>query len=310
MIQMRLPSFSGLTAFYAAVRHGSLTGAARELNVSQPAISRRIAALEADLGCPLFDRTHKPVRLTEQGRELSIALRGGFDMIETATDRLRRAASGRTVSVSAPSGFVAYWLIPRLGDLQAAFPETTIRIISLEHDEPGRRGDIAIRFGAPDATQPDETKILGEDVFPAASPLYLSRVRRPETVKELGGHTLLTTESGRRYWYDWDSWFDAVGVPRPAGTRTLDFSAYAMLVSAALAGQGICLCWPGLLDSFLATGALIRLTEVSASSGRGYFLALREGKAAPRTVQAVADWIRDRATTPEPGRALTQAPAI
>ena len=50
----RLPGFSGLTAFYAAARHGTLTAAAAELNVSQPAVSRRIAALEADLGCALF----------------------------------------------------------------------------------------------------------------------------------------------------------------------------------------------------------------------------------------------------------------
>lgn len=56
----RLPGFSGLTAFYAAARHGTLTAAASELNVSQPAVSRRIAQLEADLGCALFDRSRKP----------------------------------------------------------------------------------------------------------------------------------------------------------------------------------------------------------------------------------------------------------
>ena len=63
-MSVRLPAFSGLVAFYAAVRHGTLTGAAQELNVSQPAISRRISTLEADLGCHLFDRSRKPVQLT------------------------------------------------------------------------------------------------------------------------------------------------------------------------------------------------------------------------------------------------------
>ena len=56
---MRLPSFSNLIAFDAMARNGTLTRAAEELNVSQPAISRRVAALEIGLGRPLFDRTHQ-----------------------------------------------------------------------------------------------------------------------------------------------------------------------------------------------------------------------------------------------------------
>lgn len=83
-----LPAFSGLTAFYAAAREGSLTAAARVLNVSQPAVSRRIAALEFDLGCALFDRGHKPVRLTRQGRDLLKALHDGFGQIENAVAQI------------------------------------------------------------------------------------------------------------------------------------------------------------------------------------------------------------------------------
>ncbi|MEM7652622.1 MAG: LysR family transcriptional regulator, partial [Pseudomonadota bacterium] len=53
---MTLPPFSALIAFDAAARHGTFTKAAQEQNVSQPAISRRVAMLERDLGCSLFDR--------------------------------------------------------------------------------------------------------------------------------------------------------------------------------------------------------------------------------------------------------------
>lgn len=289
----RLPPFSGLTAFHAAVRHGTLTGAARELNVSQPAISRRIAQLESDLGTQLFDRSHKPVQMTEAGREMMAALRSGFDLIEAATDRVRRAATGRVVTVSGPSGFVAYWLIPRLGALQEAIPGTVIRIVSMEHGEAGRPGDVMIRFGDPDAQRPDEIKILGEEVFAAASPLYLSRQAAPETAADFANHTLLTMEGTRRFWHDWPSWFAARGAELPKGTRHLDFNSYAMLISAALAGQGICLCWSGLLDTFLATGALVRLSDPSAVSERGYFLDLRDGHAARSEVRDVLGWIAD-----------------
>lgn len=294
-MSVRLPAFSGLVAFYAAVRHGTLTGAAQELNVSQPAISRRISALEADLGCHLFDRSRKPVQLTEQGRELAQVLRTSFGSIETMVDRLRRGASRRVVTVSAPSGFVGYWLIQHLGDLEEAFPEITIRIISQEYGEPERPGDVAVRFGLPDASVAGEVRILGEEVFAVASPLYLQRRGLVPETFGFEGQTLLTMEGARSHWHDWPSWFEAVGREMPRRVRELDFNSYAHLVNAALAGQGICLCWAGLLDPFLESGAMLRLGEEVARSDRGYHVALREGLAARADARAVCDWIVTRA---------------
>ncbi|WP_300513669.1 LysR substrate-binding domain-containing protein [Aliiroseovarius sp.] len=292
----RLPPFSGLTAFYAAARHGTLTAAAGELNVSQPAISRRIAALEADLGCALFDRSRKPVRMTQQGRDLLQALHGGFGQIESAVTRLRAAAKARVVTVTAPSGLVGFWLIPKLGELEDAFPEVTIRIISQEYGEAVRPGDVVIRFGLPENERPEETRLLGDQVYPVASPLYLSRRGMSAETHDLAAMTLLTMETARSQWHDWPSWFKAAGEEMPDGARVLDFSSYAMLVNAALAGQGVCLCWDGVLDGFLETGAMVRLEGHSETSTRGYFLSLRDGDAAGRDVRAIGAWIVKKAT--------------
>lgn len=287
-----LPSFSGLTAFYAAVRNGTLTGAASELNVSQPAISRRIAALEADLGCRLFDRTHKPARLTEEGRVLLRALRSGFGQIEQAVDVLRQGNGKQAITISGPSGFVAFWLIPRLEDLKLAFPELTIRIMSHEHGEATPTAEVSVRFGLPDPTQQGETRFLSEDVFPVANPLYLARKDMSAGDVEYARLTLLTMQSGRRHWYDWPAWLEAAGKPKLEPAHFMDFNNYAMLVNAALAGQGVCLSWAGLLDSFLETGALVRIAGPSVTSQRGYFVAARDGHAARPDVIAVLDWIQ------------------
>ncbi|AAV93772.1 LysR family transcriptional regulator [Ruegeria pomeroyi] len=288
----RLPSFSGLTAFYAAARRGTLTAAAAELNVSQPAVSRRIAMLEADLGSPLFDRSHKPVRMTQSGRDLLRALQGGFGQIEAAVAQIRQAAQGKVVTVTAPSGFVAFWLIPQLGELEAAFEDVTIRIISQEYGEATRPGDIAIRFGLPeDGT---ERRLLGDGVFPAASPLYLDRREMSGSDYDFARMTLLTMESARSQWHDWPSWFRSVGMSMPQKARVLDFSSYAMLVNAALAGQGVCLCWDGVLDRFLEAGALVRLEGPEAVSSRGYFMAAREGLAAAPHVRGILGWILEK----------------
>ncbi|TMV10126.1 LysR family transcriptional regulator [Ruegeria sediminis] len=285
----RLPGFSGLTAFYAAARHGTLTAAARELNVSQPAVSRRIAALEADLGCALFDRSRKPVKMTQHGKDLLKALHGGFGQIESAVGQIRQAARGKVVSVTAPSGFVGFWLIPRLGELDAAFPDTTIRIISQEYGEAVRPGDVVIRFGFRDDTE--ETRLLGDAVYPVASPLYLEKRGMSGRDYDFGRMTLLTMEAARSHWHDWPSWFASAGLTMPGGARVLDFTSYAMLVNAALAGQGVCLCWDGVLDSFLETGAMTRLQGPEAVSPRGYFLSARDGLAAEQHVRDILNWI-------------------
>lgn len=291
----RLPPFSGLTAFYAAARHGTLTAAAQELNVSQPAVSRRIASLEEDLGCALFDRNHKPVRITQAGKDLLQALHSGLGQIEDAVTQIRKAAQTRVVTVTAPSGFVGFWLIPKLGELEQAFPKVTIRIISQEYGEAVRPGDLTIRFGLPGGGGTGEHRLLRDDVYVAASPLYLSRLGMTATEYDFTQMTFLTMETARSQWHDWPSWFRTTGTVMPADARVLDFNSYAMLVNAGLAGQGVFLCWGGILDSFLDTGALIPLQAPTATSARGYFAAMRDGGSAEADVQAIFDWIVKKA---------------
>ena len=290
-MSVNLPPFSGLIAFYAATKHGSLTGAARELNVSQPAVSRRIAALETDLGCLLFDRTHKPAELTEEGRQLMRVLRTGLGQIEQVVEQLRSRSAKRVVTIAGMSGFIAFWLIPRLEQLEAAFPNVSIRIMAHEQADGDLSGDITVRFGAPDDSVPGEVQVLGENVFPVASPLYLSRKGITAAAFEFEGATLLNMEAKRRHWHDWTSWFEATGGQMPRKVRQLEFNSYSMVVNAALAGQGVCLCWSGLLDGFIEAGALMRLSDKSAMSQRGYYLAARDGLAARRDVRAVLAWL-------------------
>ncbi|OIQ45789.1 MAG: LysR family transcriptional regulator [Roseobacter sp. MedPE-SW] len=294
----RLPSFSGLTAFYAAARHGTLTAAAEELNVSQPAVSRRIATLEADLGCDLFDRNHKPARITHAGKELLQALHSGFGQIEDAVSQIRKAAETRVVTVTAPSGFVGFWLIPRLGELEQTFPEVTIRIISQEYGEAVRPGDLTVRFGVPGTSGEPEARLLSDEVYAAASPLYLARLGMTPQGYDFARMTFLTMEAARSQWHDWPSWFKSAGQGMPQGARVLDFNSYAMLVNAGLAGQGVFLAWGGILDSFIETGALLRLQAPTTTSARGYFAGLRDGAAARQDVRRILDWIVEKAHFP------------
>jgi LysR family glycine cleavage system transcriptional activator len=220
------------------------------------------------------------------------AVRSGFGQIEQAVDVLRQGISKRTITISGPSGFVAFWLIPRLEDLKVAFPALTIRIMSHEQGEAMPTAEVSVRFGLPDPTVPGETRFLSEDVFPVANPLYLARKGMSANDVDYASLVLLTMQSGRRHWYDWPAWLEAAGKPKLEPAQFMDFNNYAMLVNAALAGQGVCLSWAGLLDSFLESGALVRIAGPSVTSQRGYFVAARDGHAARPDVIAVLGWIQ------------------
>lgn len=269
----RLPPFSSLLALDAVARHGTLTRAAIELNVTQPAVSRRIAALEADLGRPLLDRRTKPLTLNQDGLELFEVLRSTFGRLETVVERLRRPNDHHGVTISAGAGLTAYLLIPRLPQIEAAFPELQIRIISRPHeDEEERAGDLDIRFGDGKWHGRTVIKFLGEDVFPVCSPRYLGRRKVPFSAEQLGSSRLLDMKVRQPLWYNWATWFDAVRFPRPVPPRVVYLDSYPIVVDAAISGDGVCLAWAGLLDALLKSGVLVRVTPQSATSERGYFL--------------------------------------
>lgn len=293
---LRLPAFSGLSALHAIARLGTLSAAANDLNVSQPAISRRIAALEEDLGCKLFDRTSRPLALTPQGQDLAETLANSLGQIEATVDRLRKASAKPTVSISGPSGFISFWLIPQLPALSEAFSDVNVRVMTKELGMNMRPGDIDIQFTTPSALRDDAAfeirKVMGEQVIAAASPWYISQHGMPQQLGDMRNHVLLSMENNTS-WYDWPRWFKQQGQKWPSPKREVEFSAYSILVGALLAGQGIGLAWSGLLDSFFESGALVQLGDYTVSSERGYFLSLRDAERANDTVRDMAAWIAE-----------------
>ena len=105
-----------LAVFETAAHHESFTHAARELSVTQPAVSRSVRDLETALGVNLFRRGHRSVTLTEEGKLLYHSVSAGFErMLETARQLHRRTRESH-VTVITSSAFANYWMLPRLSD--------------------------------------------------------------------------------------------------------------------------------------------------------------------------------------------------
>jgi DNA-binding transcriptional LysR family regulator len=297
---MSLPPLSTLRAFEAAARLGSMSAAARELDVSQPAISRSLAHLEGRLGQPLFRRSHRGLQLTDAGRRLQRAVDTAFGTLTEACDGIRAPDRDRTVWLTANSGFAQLWLAARLPDLRRALPNLYLRLTTSDHDPELDAGeyDLVVRFGAGQWRSCTSTKLLPERVVPVCSPAYLARHRRLAKAASpaalAAGHLLHLDEASSR-WLTWTSWFAAQGIAPRLARPALTYASYPLLLQAALAGEGVALGWLALVERHLGDGSLVSLFRPLQRDTHGYFLCRPRGRRMSQAkgflVDAVADWI-------------------
>lgn len=298
----RLPSLDLLRGFDAAARHLSFTKAAQELHVTQSAVSRQIKTLEAQLGVSLFRRLNRALLLTEEGQALSRAVANALAGIEQAVSRVSALVGDRPVTVTTTVGFAALWLVPRLARFRAAHPNIDVwlaasnELTNLERD----RIDVAIRFCEPKTAPPGALPLIGEEVFPVASPRLTRDRKRPlKTPADLRHHVLLHLEDpqGEWPWLTWREWLVALKVPelKPAGA--LHFNHYDQLVQATINGEGVALGRTPLLERILKRGELVAPFQDRVTVTRKYFVIVAAAARAQRRVRQFVDWILAEAKT-------------
>ena len=123
IVSSRLPPLNPLRAFEATARHGSLSKAAAELNVTHGAVSHQIKALERSLGAKLFERVGQRLKTTPHGAELLPAVSSAFDGIAAAGQRLTRPASTGVLSLSCVPALLLLWMKTRRVETRVAAHE-------------------------------------------------------------------------------------------------------------------------------------------------------------------------------------------
>ena len=289
-MRRRLPPLNALRAFEAAARHLSFTRAARELNVTQAAISHQVKALEERLGLCLFRRLNRALLLTDAGQAYLPDLRDAFDRIDAATRRLRAADDSGPLTVSVLPSFAAKWLVPRLGRFRAVAPDIDVRIAPSNHltDLDGEGVDIAIRYGGGAWPGVRAEPLMAEDVFPVCGP-ELARGEPPlVTPADLARHTLLHDDDHAR----WRMWLMAAEVADVDPGRGPVFTDSSLTIQAAVAGQGVALARSALANADLASGRLVRPFDITVPAKYAYYMVTPEGGAATRPkVVAFRDWL-------------------
>ena len=279
-----LPPLNPLLAFEVAARHKSFTKAARELNVTQGAISHQVAVLERRLGTPLFRRLPRGLALTDEGHALVPIVANAFDAIGATLDRYAGGRLREVLSVGVVGTFAGGWLLPRLADFGRAHPHIDLRLMTNNNrvDLAGEGLDLAIRFGDGAWHGIHAEPILDAPLSPLCTPSMADRLATPEA---------LTRENLFRSYRpdEWPSWFATAGVAPPP-IRGLVFDTSLLMVAAAKAGLGVAMAPPAMFADDLTAGRLVQPFAIEITTGR-YWLTRLMSRHDTSAMQAFREWL-------------------
>lgn len=271
----------------AAARAGQIKIAARQLQLSQATVGRRIARLEESLGLNLLIREPHGCRLSDEGQGLMAQFEAIETQFQTITEASAAESSGPqgTVRVSMPDGFGLEFLADRIGKAHQRYPNLRIQLVPAPRNFSlsQREADIAIRIGRPSSGNIIRQKLTDYSLGLFASQAYLETHPAPQTLEGLADHRLvgyvedLIDTPELNYMYEFSkSWQSTVEVSSAAGQ-----------LRAVRSGAGI-----GILHHFMvheSTQLVPILPEYTVS--RTYWIAWHKNVAHLKRVQAVASFI-------------------
>jgi len=283
----KLRTFSGVLAFDAAARHGSLTLAAKELGRTQSAVSQQVKALEQQLGLSLFVRKPREISLTSAGRTLAKSVRASIEEVEATVTELSRTSDPHILRLTTYQSFSIHWLIPRLPSFSLKHPEIDVRIDAADQKYDLRTEDIdlAIRVGTPPVRA---TALLPETFLPLYAPSIAGG--KPIEITDALQHRLLVHLSAKL----WNEWFKLNGLDVQHPEIATGYSHSGLLVQAAIAGGGIALAPPVIAADSVYSGRLNYISGKPLLTGYEYYIESAE-KNPPEKVRLFTEWVQGEA---------------
>jgi LysR family glycine cleavage system transcriptional activator len=291
-----VPSLSALQAFEAAARHLSFTRAAKELNVTQSAISRHVLALEEQLGFPLFQRAKQRVSLTEAGQSYLPEVRNCLDRLEASTTQiLTYRRGGGVLNLAILPTFGTKWLMPRLPNFCEQNPGIVINFFTRTDpfEFSGSDIDAAIYFGTPAWPNIHAEHLIGETLIPVCSPKLAKPGVSPGALMRHRLLRLLPLPQA------WPQWFEAAGIDDVQIGNSLGFEHFSMCIEAAISGLGVALMPDFLIVEDIRAGRLCVPHPRTIRTELAYFLIYPNSKHSLPTVRSFRDWAIAAATATE-----------
>ncbi|MGE0498728.1 MAG: LysR family transcriptional regulator [Ramlibacter sp.] len=301
---MKIENMQDLRVLVETARGGTLTAAARALDLTPAAASAMLKRLEAQLGARLFERSTRAMRLTGQGQTLLDYASRALELVAEGEAQLSShgGALVGTVRVAAPSDLGRSVLLPWLDEFLALHPgvQVALSVSDRVHDVLRDSVDLALRYG-----EPADSRLVARPLYRArrvvcASPAYLQRRGTPQTLQDLAQHNCLTLHISGKREVRWrfeqpDGRDGKSGTPvdvRVEGDRSVDDGAIGR--EWALAGAGIVYKSGIDIAAHLRSGALVPLLPQWLGQAYALNAILPSNRFLPARVRTLVDFLAAR----------------
>ena len=283
-VSLKTSQLLALQAFDVAVRLGSFMAAAQALNLSASAISHRVRHLEQAMGVDLFTRTHRAVHPTAAGKSLALSTGRAFaELARSGTTGGRQRLRMKVFPL-----FASAWLIPRLADFTARYPEVDISIETssriVDFNVEAFDANICVGDGRFDGL--DVHHLADLRSTPIAAPHLADRLRLKKPA-DLQRATLIHVTTFPKAWSEW---LEAAGAPKLKPVRTIAVDTFVPAIQAAEQGAGVALG----MDLFIAErerqGTIRRLFPVDSPTGSYWIVHTPESRR-NRALQLFKRWL-------------------
>lgn len=268
-MRRKIPSSASLQAFDAAARHNNFARAAEELSLTEGAISRQIARLEAMLNCKLFDRMGSRVKLNPVGARYAYQVREMLDRLERDTLHIMGVPEGsKSLDIAILPTFSSRWLIPRLNGFNALFPGITLNIAARTEPFilPGSGFDAVIHFEHSAWAGMRKQFLFQETLLAVCHPALLTDNDANRRLNEL---PLIHRRQNPDAWHHYAR---ETGIHLDNPDQGVRYDLHEMAIAAALAGQGVALVPRMYIENELSCGALVSPWPASDSLSKKFCL--------------------------------------
>lgn len=279
----RLPPLNAIKAFHAASRHLNLSRAAEELGVTQGAVSKQILALEDFIGAKLFERLPTGLELTREGNSLKNVTWPAFDLLLTGFSRYeRRPPRSQKVRISTLASFASSILAPRLGRLEAEFPDVQFEILTSDRllDHSREEIDFSIRYGQASAQDLQCEPIGSARIVPVCAP---GITMDPKTLLRFQIFAI----------NEWRAWEEANGDALTRHGQSLVIEEFVVALSAVLQGQGYAILPELMVHDHIQTGQLTTFGAPISDWPYQYYLAYLPQAEKRKPIAPIMAWIRN-----------------
>lgn len=309
MVARQIPTTSTLVAFEAAARHGSFSLAAQELVVTEGAVSRQVARLEAFLRVSLFVRGGNRVALTEHGRRYAAEVGRLLASLERSTLQVMTTPwQQRVLELASVGTFATRWLIPRLPAFARRHSDVVVNI-SVRNDPfvlSGSGFDAAIAFAHPAWAGAEWRHLFRSSLIPVCLP-GIAPSRDRADVETLAGLPLLHKTTTPESWRDYSR---ESGIELRDATAGSRFEQFSMLIEAALAGLGVALVPYLYVAEDLRAGALVAVGPPGQQVAKDFILVLDSRSSRADLLHEFADWLVDEAKSDADPAAFEARPQL